>query len=863
MLLNYLLRAVILSLLWLRYRITVRGLSEVTRRGTRGILFLPTHPALIDPIILTALLLKRFQARPFVNQDAVDMPGIRWLVAHVRALKIPPISRYGPEAIPRIEAMVAQSIEALRNGENLILYPAGYLLNSRFEVVGGNSAVETILRALPDVRIVLARTRGLWGSSFSTAYGKDPDVGGILRRGIRQILANFVFFTPRRRVDVYFYEPDDFPRAANRAAINAYLERFYNENAPPALYVPYTIWERGGRHEVPAATRAIVLERLRTMTGVTTIHDADRLASDLGMDSLARAELLAWMEEEFGFPQGNSDSLLTVTDALLAAVGEGLAKEEVALKLPPAGWFVDGGDRLLAVPPGETIAACFLLAARRAPGQLIVADQASGARTYRELVMGVLALLPDVQALPGEKVGIMLPASVAACLAYLTTLFAGRTPVLINWTVGRRNILHGVEVTGTQRIITAKALVARLEKQGLHFAELAERFVYLEDLAAGMSRGRKLRAWLGSHLHWRALQAAQVAPTAAILFTSGSESLPKAVPLSHSNVLTDIREVLPMAKLVRRDRLLAMLPPFHSFGLTGNLAMPLITGMRAVYHPNPAEGPVLAKVVEAYRATVILGTPTFLYGMLRAATKAQLASLRLAIAGAEECPRRVYEMAAERCPRMTLIEGYGITECSPIVAVNIPEDPRPHTIGRLLPSLEAVVLDVDTGKPAAPGTPGMLLLRGPTIFAGYLGEAPDPFVEYDGKRWYRTGDLVRRGADGAYIFAGRLQRFVKLGGEMISLPAIESALLETYGAPEDEGPMLAVLATTDEYPELVLFTVKAIERETANAAIRAAGLSPLHHLRRVQRVPAIPVLGTGKTDYRALQASMQTGRDAH
>ncbi len=488
---NQLLRAIILTLLWLRYRITVRGLREIGWRGKQGILFLPTHPALIDPVIITGILMKGFHARPFVNQDAVDMPGIRWLVAQARALKIPPISRYGKEAMPIIEAMVAQSIEALRAGDNIILYPAGYLLSSRNEVVGGNSAVETIVNALPEVRIVLVRTRGLWGSSFGLASGKPPDVGGILQRGIRQILANLLFFTPRRAVDIFFTEPEDFPRRADRATINGYLEHFYNENAPAAQYVPYTIWEHGTRHElpdpdlgghagqvdVPAATRELVLQHLREMSGVSEPLNSDRLAGELGMDSLARAELLAWIEGEFGFPQGNSDSLSTVGDVLLAASGEAMAFREEMMKPVPKRWFPAGAARGLSAAPGETIAAGFLAMARQAPARPIVADQNSGVKSYRELIMGILVLLPSVRALPGERLGIMLPASVAACLSYLTVVFAGRTPVLVNWTVGRRNLLHGLELTGTERILTAKALVTRLEQQGMDFSGMNERFV--------------------------------------------------------------------------------------------------------------------------------------------------------------------------------------------------------------------------------------------------------------------------------------------------------------------------------------------------------------------------------------------------
>ncbi len=363
-----------------------------------------------------------------------------------------------------------------------------------------------------------------------------------------------------------------------------------------------------------------------------------------------------------------------------------------------------------------------------------------------------------------------------------------------------------------------------------------------------------MRALLGSWCNWGVLRAAKISPTAAILFTSGSENLPKAVPLSHANILADLRDVLPRITPCTDDRMLGMLPPFHSFGLTGNIAAPLLMGMPVVYHPNPTEGPLLAWGIEAYKATILLGTPTFLNGILRAATSAHLASLRLGVTGAEECPQRVYELAGERCPHMTLIEGYGITECSPIVAVNLPEDPRPHTLGPLLPSLEAALLDPETGQPSPPETPGLLLLRGPTVFAGYLGEeAPDPFVDYAGKRWYNTGDLVRRSADGVLTFAGRLKRFIKLGGEMISLPAIESVLLERYGTADDDGPILAVVATTGDHPELVLFTLRDISREQANATLRAAGLSALHNLRRVERVQEIPLLGTGKTNYRALQ----------
>jgi long-chain-fatty-acid--[acyl-carrier-protein] ligase len=426
--------------------------------------------------------------------------------------------------------------------------------------------------------------------------------------------------------------------------------------------------------------------------------------------------------------------------------------------------------------------------------------------------------------------------------------------------VGRRTLLHGLELTGVQAVLTVKPLVARLRQQGLDLAGVEERFVYLEDLGAGLGTGAKLWALLQGYLWWGSLRSAETSEVAAILFTSGSESLPKAVPLTHANILAELRDVLSLVgdTVSGRDRLLAVLPPFHSFGLAADVVLPLVAGLPAVYHPNPTEGPALAQTLAAYRATAVLATPTFLAGMLRAATKEQAASLRLAVTGAEECPPRVYQLLEERCPQALLLEGYGITECAPVVSLNLPEDPRPNTLGRLLPSLEHALVSVETGQPVDDDVPGLLLLRGPTVFPGYLGEAPDPFVEHAGQRWYRTGDLVRRSADGVFTFCGRLKRFVKVGGEMISLPAVEAVLQKAFPGGE-EGPSLAVVATADERPELVLFATVAIDRQQANAALQQAGLSPLHNLRRLERLESLPLLGTGKTDYRSLQAMLEQG----
>lgn len=865
---------VVRFLLWLRYRIRIRGVREVAAKGARGILFLPNHPALVDPVILASRLYGPFRTRPLADRDQIDRPLIRGLTRRIGVLPIPDLAKGGAAAADEVRTIVGLCVDALRRGDNLILYPSGRNQRTRLEDIGGNSAVETILRDLPEVRVVLVRTRGLWGSRFGWASGRRPSVAAALGRGAKALLASGVFFAPRRDVSIELVEPEDLPRGADRATLNQYLEAFYNRDAPANTYVPYSIWERGGVRQapeprlahiegdpsgVPEATRRIVRDQIEALTGAGDFDDASRLAHDLGMDSLSRVDLLLWLQSEFGFPQGDTESLVTVGDVMLAACGEAVAAGPAALGKVSAAWLAKVGDPSRAPDlGGMTLCEAFLAQARRWPGKVILADQTSGVKTYRDLVLAVMVLKRHMARVAGERVGIMMPASVAATTVYLAALFAGKVPVMVNWTQGRQNLLHCLDSAGVRQVVTARALVARLESQGVELDCVADRLVYLEDIGAAVSRWAKVGAWLRSRLWWAELRRARAPETAVILFTSGSETVPKAVPLTHRNLLTNVSDACEAFTFDRGDSILGILPPFHAFGLTTSAVLPLCLGLRAVYYPNPTDGGALGRMVEAYRASILIGTPTFLSGIVRASSVEQLRSLRLVVTGAETCPPRVYEAVAQRCPGAEILEGYGVTECSPIISANHQGESRPGTIGRAMASLETVLVEPERYVRSPAGQGGMLLVRGPSVFGGYLDyDGPSPFVEFEGRLWYRTGDLVTEADDGVLSFAGRLKRFVKLGGEMISLPAIESVLAARYGAEGDEGPVVAVAATPDdERPEIVLFTTKDIDRGEANRRIREAGLSGLHNVRRVIRVDALPLLGTGKTDYRALSGRL-------
>ncbi len=871
---NRLLALWLKTTLALRYRIRVKGLDAIRHKGDRGILFLPNHPALIEPIILASYLYGPFRARALADETQIDRFLIRTLARRINVLSLPDLTTMGIRSARQVRAAIDECVTTLRQGDNLILYPAGRIYRQNREQIGANSAVERILKALPNVRVVMVRTHGLWGSRFSWASGLRPLVMPTLRQGLKALLLNGLFFTPRRTVEIELVEPDDFPRRGHKQQINHYLETFYNSKPERNTYVPYSIWEKGGiqvRPEPAAASlrdslsrispavRRQVIRHLQDVTGITAIRDDMSLIRDLGMDSLTIVDVISWLENEYSYTGIEVDSLRGVEDVLLAASGQIVSTGQAALSEIGKVWFGAKArpDRFDSFSD-MTVTEAFLRQARHQPNHAVAADQLAGVKTYRDVVLAVLILRRHFATLPGPYLGIMLPASVTAGLVYLAALFAGKTPVMVNWTLGRRNLQHVLESLDVRHIVTARALLSRITAQGIDLADLMDRFIPLESLRKQITLSEKLSAWVKSRLSWSDLYGTKPPETAVVLFTSGSESVPKAVPLTHRNILTNIGDAYDCITLAETDSILGILPPFHAFGLTVSVVLPLCLGLRAAYYPNPTHGGKLGELIDGYGISILLGTPTFLNGILRAARPEQLSSLRLVVSGAEKCPEYVYDTLEAMCPQTTVLEGYGITECAPIVSVNRQESPRRGTIGKIMPSLEYRIVDPESGRPLGSGQEGLLLVRGDSVFAGYLNDdGVSPFVQLDGRAWYRTGDLVIADDEGILTFCGRLKRFVKMGGEMVSLPAIEAVLQQHFDEPEEEGPNIAVVATpTEQNPDIILFATRDIDRQQANKIIRAAGLSGLHNIRQVIRITSLPLLGTGKIDYRNLTARL-------
>jgi acyl-CoA synthetase (AMP-forming)/AMP-acid ligase II/1-acyl-sn-glycerol-3-phosphate acyltransferase/acyl carrier protein len=861
-------------ILSLRYKIKVDGLENISTNNNKGIVFLPNHPALIDPAVCLSILYPKFRPRPLVDKEQGNKPFVKWLVNHIQPIFIPDLSQNGKNKVTSVKQALNEVIDSLDSGKNIILYPSGRLYRSSLEDLAGNSGVEYILKNIPEVNIALIRTTGLWGSSFSYADGQAPSLFRHFKKYLSAIIINGFFFTPKRKVHIEIIQGNSLKSQPDRLSINKQLEIFYNEKKQPNLRVPYFWWQGSTPENIPEpvkkvfsgkagniskTTKDLVLEKLKELTGYSDIKETDRLAHDLAIDSLAMMEFAGWLESEFGVLLDDMTSLLTVNDSLLAASGQIPEKKQTILK-PVSDKWQKGRKKKLTFPREKTITSAFLNMASQRPREIIFADQTSGTRTYQEIITAIFVLKPIFEKIDNERVGIMMPASASSGILFMAALFAGKTPVLLNWTVGTGNMKHCLETTNLSHIITASPLLKKLSDQGIDLSIIDAQWLFIDILAKEIPLYDKLKAAAKAALIPSSLKSSKIPETAAILFTSGSESKPKAVPLTHENIMANMKDFSSILSVNEEDRLLGMLPPFHSLGLVGTIILPLCLGLKTVYHSNPTESGILARIVDHYKVSILIGTPTFLDGIANSADKEQLKSLKLLFTGAEKCPDHVYQTFKSICPEAVLCEGYGITECSPLVSINHIKNPKQGTIGKVLPSMEYLIIDQETQERVDQGERGILIIRGPNIFSGYFnGDSGKGFCEFEGKSWYNTGDFVKEDSEKNLIFCGRKKRFIKLGGEMISLPAIESVLQKHFPASNGNGPTLAVEATPeDEHPEIVLFTTIEVDREAANRSIRNNGLSALHNIRRLENIESIPVLGTGKTDYKQLKERLTT-----
>jgi acyl-[acyl-carrier-protein]-phospholipid O-acyltransferase/long-chain-fatty-acid--[acyl-carrier-protein] ligase len=496
-------------------------------------------------------------------------------------------------------------------------------------------------------------------------------------------------------------------------------------------------------------------------------------------------------------------------------------------------------------PTDRTIVEAVVEAANESGrSRVAVEDPLSGVLTYKRLLLGAAVLGRKLMRLgsAGDAIGVMLPNANAAAVTILAAMSAGRVPAMVNFTAGLMNIRNACRAANVKHLVTSQAFVERA-----HLGKIVEALacelnvVLLEDIRREITLADRLRGLLAAQ---RPLVQRTADDPAAILFTSGSEGAPKGVVLSHRNILANAAQAEARIDFGRTDKAFNVLPVFHSFGLTVGLMLPLVSGVPIYLYPSPLHYRIVPEMIYGVNATIMFGTDTFLAGYARSAHAYDFRSLRYILAGAEpvkESTRRTY---MEKFG-LRILEGYGVTETAPVLALNTPMFNKFGTVGRLMPGMEARLEPV-------PGVEegGRLYVRGPNVMLGYVRAENPGVIERPPEGWHDTGDIVTIDPEGFIAIKGRAKRFAKVGGEMISLAAVEALAAELW---PDAASGAATVPDARKGERVVLVTNKTgAKRSELAAFIRARGASEMMAPAEVLTLDKLPLLGSGKIDNIAL-----------
>ena len=466
--------------------------------------------------------------------------------------------------------------------------------------------------------------------------------------------------------------------------------------------------------------------------------------------------------------------------------------------------------------------------------------------TYGRALIGALIMSKKFQKYDEGYIGIMIPTSAGCALATVGALMSGRVPVMINYSTGaENNAKYAQEKCNFKTIITSKALLEKIN------CPVIDGMVLIEDIMKSVTTGDKLKAALKTKLPvgmiLNSIHKGEEDDNVAILFTSGSEKDPKVVQLTHRNLVSNIESFCDYVGIYETDVLLANLVFFHIFGLTVNLWVTFVRGMTMVTYANPTDFQTISDIARDEKPTIMVGTPSFFWGYLKKSEPGDYKSLRVMVAGADKCPDALREGFMKK-HGVTLLEGYGATETSPVVSVNSHENNRPGSTGKVIPNVSVRIEHLDTGKVCKTGEVGKILVKGDLVMKGYLNE-PELTAEAIVDGWYNTGDMGFLDEDGYLWHSGRFKRFVKIGGEMVSLVKVENVMEKHL----PEGVSCCIVEIPDEIKGATI--VAAITQDINKIAILRKMGKDLPNIalpRQFFVIEELPMMGTGKIDFRSV-----------
>jgi acyl-[acyl-carrier-protein]-phospholipid O-acyltransferase/long-chain-fatty-acid--[acyl-carrier-protein] ligase len=506
----------------------------------------------------------------------------------------------------------------------------------------------------------------------------------------------------------------------------------------------------------------------------------------------------------------------------------------------------------------------FIKTARRNFSKPAIADTTGKDLTFGKTLIASILLGNEIKriAKDQEMIGVLLPSTVGGALANIAIPLIGKIPVNLNFTASADAFNSSIRQCNIKTVITARAFAEKITTR----CPVPDDAVFIEDILEGISHGAKIRALLKALF----VPVRMLYPTkkimpddpATIIFSSGSTGEPKGIMLSHHNILSNIESFQMILRFDRHDRLCAVLPFFHSFGFTATLWGPLVAGFQSCFHPNPIEGAAIAELVRERRLTMLFATPTFLLTYMARAKEDDFKSLRLIVTGAEKLKKKLADKFEDRFG-VRPMEGYGATECSPVISTNIADCTlsgfkqvgcKDGSVGHPVPGVTVKVVHPDSGEALGENEEGLLLIKGPNVMQGYLGQ-PEKTAEVLNGGWYTTGDIARVDSDGFIFLVDRLMRYSKIGGEMVPHLAVEEVLLQGLGAVNQ---VVFVSAAPDERKGeqlVVLYTDEAGDPAQLRDLVKNSTLPNLWHPRKDNyfRIDEMPALGSGKLDLKQLK----------
>ena len=874
---------VLCLILKIRYRIHITWLELL--KGDQPQLIFPSHVALMDPVILMAYFSQKCKLHPLVTSSFFNNPFLKPLFKMIGAVPIGDFeSNQGSK--DDVNEVLSLLNEKLNHQESVLLYPQWALARQWFQVLNGKkTAYELTKHSSNETQILTVSIQWLWWSRSSYAWnGKSPNLFLFILKWFFFTLLNGFFFVPKRDVFIEITNQTTLLKKHSQKWINSFncaLETIYNQKWEEHLHYLSWLWYLNtvAHHQKPhkiigsledlktinsfdeqnvdPVVFSFVKQKIRTMKPDITweISLNSNVVLDLMFDSLDIAELKSSLLAEF--PKSANvplSHLKSVGDFVMMGMGKWIQED-----LKACNWNYNWDSNTVyqylknCVSDDSTILSVikktFSLAMKK--HHSFCYDSLLWIQTFKDFLLKVYVIAELIkQHNPWKYVAIMLPSLSATALLITACYFAGKIPVMINWTQSEQAFDSCVKSQNTSLIFTAKSFFNTLQNPWLKHYQ----FVFIEDLLKDIPVFVKLRG-LFKFLFF--ITPSNLDETAVVLFTSWSESLPKAVHLTHQNILQDLVGVLWRVDVWFHDILLWFLPPFHSFWFTITTILPLVSWMRIVFSPDPNDASTLVKLIQHTQSTFVPSTPTFLRGILQTAKENQISSLKFAVVWAEKASDETFSLFSLKCPHGKILEWYGITECSPVISVN------PFQKGKIVKNgsvwlpilwLDVLIQSLETEEKVWAWKEWMIYVSGKSIFDGYVdSKLEDPFTMIDGKKYYKTGDLWYVDQDGYLFISGRLKRFVKIAWEMISLPAIEQILFEKYG----DKLCVEAKELSSWKVKFVLFSVENYSLKEVNSILYDAWIPHLVEIQEVRVLEALPILWTWKTDFMSLRKMIE------